>query len=239
MRSLRHIFASLCLSMALLPAASAYAATAAELQSLQDGGYRITSQLFMYTILERAGERRKDVARLISVIEPRVAALKDKDVQSAWQALRTSATADPYVNNEVAQQALYAVEDNATRFAQALERLMPQDADPKKQAVNDLISRMHVMMTIYLRNSADPIGGANYAGINRELDLEKLPGEFSAKLTALEKNQPAMAPVIAKIRPKWAFLSPRLSDYNQKSVPFLVDIYGRQIIDQLIASAPN
>jgi hypothetical protein len=240
MRCLRLFMAGLCVGMAtLLPLPALAAASLAELQSLQDGGYRITSQLFMYTILEKAGERRKDVNRLIAVLEPRVAALNDKDVTATWQALRSSVSTDPYVNGEVSQQALYVIEDNATRFAQALEHLIPHDADPKKMAVHDLVKRMHVMMTIYLRNSADPIGGANYSGINRELDLEKLPGEFSAKLAVLEKSQPAMAPVIAKIRPKWAFLSPRISDYNQKSVPYLVDIYGRQIIDQLMASAPN
>lgn len=240
MRCLRFFLARLCVGMAVFLSLPALAApSVAELQSLQDGGYRITSQLFMYTILEKAGERRKDVNRLLDVLEPRVSALGDKEVSATWLALRTAAAADPYVNGEVSQQALYAVEDNATRFAQALERLMPHDAEPKKMAVHDLVSRMHVMMTIYLRNSADPIGGANYSGINRELDLEKLPAEFTAKLEAVAKSQPALAPVIARIRPKWAFLSPRISDYNQKSVPYLVDMYGRQIIDQLIAGVPN
>lgn len=239
MRRFRQYFTTLCVVAMALFTLPAQAATLQELQSLQDGGYRITSQIFMYAILEKAGERRKDVNRLISVLEPRVAALGDKEVSAAWQALRNSVANDPYYNGEVSQQSLYLVEDNATRFALALERLIPVDTDPKKMAVHDLVKRMHVMMTIYLRNNADPIGGANYAGINREISLENLPAEFTAKLTALGKSQPAMAPVIAKIKPKWTFLSPRLANFNEKTVPYLVDIYGRQIIDLLTAATPN
>ena len=30
----------------------------------------------------------------------------------------------------------------------------------------DLAARMQIMLVIYLRNSADPMGGSNYTGIN-------------------------------------------------------------------------
>lgn len=239
MRCFRQLFAALCgLAMALLTL-PAQAASFEELQSLQDGGYRIASQIFMYAILEKAGERRKDVNRLVNELEPRVAALGDKDVAAAWQALRNSVANDPYYNGEVAQQQLYTIEDTATRFSLSLERLIPHDTDPRKMAVHDLVKRMHMMMTIYLRNSADPVGGANYVGVNRDIALEKLPAEFTTKLDAVKKSQPALAPAIAKIQPKWSFLSPRISSFNQKTVPYLVDIYGRQIIDLLTTSAPH
>lgn len=239
MRRFRQYFATLCVVAMALFTLPAQAASFEELQSIQDGGYRITSQIFMYAILEKAGERRKDVNRLVNILDSRVAALGDKEVSASWQALRSSVANDPYYNGEVAQQQLYTIEDNATRFAQALERLIPPDTDPKKMATHDLVKRMHVMMTIYLRNSADPVGGANYSGVNREIELESLPAEFTAKLAAFEKSQPAQATVIAKIKPKWSFLSPRISNFNQKTVPYLVDLYGRQIIDLLTGSAPN
>lgn len=238
MRRPYQILVAACLMLLGLIGQGARAATLEELQTLQDGGYRLASQMFMYVILEKAAERRQDVTRLVNIMDGRVAALGNAEVNTHWQALRTSVLADPFYNGEVAQQKLYTIEDNATRFAQSLERLMPNDAGPKKMAVHDLVRRMHVMMTIYLRNSADPIGGANYSGINRELDLEKLPAEFSAKLAAVEKSQPAMAPVLAKIKPKWAFLSPRLANFNEKTVPYLVDLYGRQTIDLLTGTPP-
>ncbi|MGH8494441.1 MAG: hypothetical protein ACRERR_15240 [Moraxellaceae bacterium] len=239
MRSLRQLFTMLCMGLMALFTLPAHAASFEELQSLQDGGYRITNQIFMYAILEKAGERRKDVNRLVAALDPRVAALGDKEASATWQALRSSVANDPYYNGEVAQQQLYTIEDNATRFTQALERLIPADTDPKKMAVHDLVKRMHIMMMIYLRNSADPMGGANYSGINSGISLENLPAEFTAKLAAVEKSQRAMAPAIAKIKPKWAFLSPRIASFNEKTVPYLVDIYCRQIIDLLMAATPN
>ncbi|HEX6592859.1 MAG TPA: hypothetical protein VF050_12760, partial [Moraxellaceae bacterium] len=86
-------------------------------------------------------------------------------------------------------------------------------------------------------NSADPLGGSNYSGMNRELDPAKLSADFTAQLNEAARTQPALAPVIAKIKPKWSFLAPRFTDFNQKSVPYLVDLYGRQIIDLLLTTA--
>jgi hypothetical protein len=235
MRCLRRILVCVFASVMALAALPARAApTAAEIEALRDGSYRITTQIFMYAILEKAGERRKEALRLISVLDPRVAALNDKELLAEWQAVRSAALADPYVNNEINQQGLYALEDNTTRFAQSLDRRLPHDLDAQHRGLYDLAARMQVMMTIYLRNNADPLGGSNYSGVNRELDPSKMPIEFSAQLDALEKSQPGLAPMIARIRPKWAFLKPRLTDFNQKSVPYLVDLYGRQIIDQLL-----
>ncbi len=234
MRRVSQILAMFCVVFIALPVLPARAATLADIESLQDGGYRMTSQLFMYTILEKALERRKDVNRLSAELDGRIAALGDAEVTQSWRVLRNSVASDPYYNGEVAQQTLYTIEDNATRYAQSLERLVPRDTDPKRMAIHELVGRMHVMMTIYLRNSADPLGGTNYSGINREVELEKLPAEFTAQLAAVEKSQPALAPVIARIKPKWAFLSPRIANYNQSTVPYLVDLYGRQIIDLLM-----
>lgn len=237
MSCLRHLLVHVFTAVLALGAMPALAApTAAELQTLRDGSYRITTQLFMYTILEKAGERRKDVVSLVSNLDPRVAALNDKELSAEWQAIRSVALADPYVNNEVNQLSLYALEDNTTKFAASLDHRMPHDLDARRRGLYDLAGRMQIMMTIYLRNNADPLGGSNYSGVNRDVDLSKLPADFSARLDALEKSQPALAPVIAKIRPKWTFLQPRLTDFNQKTVPYLVDLYGRQIIDQLLAS---
>lgn len=238
MKCLRHFFVCAfagLMTLAALPAKAAPAA--AELEALRDGSYRITTQVFMYAILEKAGERRKDALRLVSLLDPRVAALNDKDLLAEWQAVRTAALADPYVNNEINQQGLYGLEDSTTKFAQSLDRRLPHDLDAQRRGLYELVARMQVMMTIYLRNNADPLGGSNYSGVNRELDPSKMPAEFSAQLDALEKSQPGLAPVIARIRPKWAFLKPRLTDFNQKSVPYLVDLYGRQIIDLMLATA--
>lgn len=226
---------ALCLGLLLMAGLPARAAApAAELQALRDGAYHATTQLMMYAILDRAGERQSDAGKIINALDPRIAALNDKELLASWQAARAALTSGPYQGNEISQQALYAMEDRSTEFARLIEQRMPHELDQQKRNLYELAGRLQIMMTIYLRNSADPLGGSNYAGINRELDPAKLAREFSARLDELAKTQPALA---TRIKPKWAFLVQRLTDFNQKSVPYLVDIYGRQIIDLLLATA--
>ena len=79
------------------------------------------------------------------------------------------------------------------------------------------------------------------------VDVQQLTADALSALTDLvpaAENAPrldraidGLAPVIAKIKPKWSFLAPRFTDFNQKSVPYLVDLYGRQIIDLLLTTA--
>jgi hypothetical protein len=114
---------------------------------------------------------------------------------------------------------------------------MPRELDRDTRQIYELVGRMQVMMTIYLRNSADPFGGDNYAGKNSELELPLLAKEFSSLLdSARIKQQKKLAPALARIHTKWVFLSPRLIDSQQASIPYIVDLYGRQIIDLLLAT---
>ncbi|MDI1301632.1 MAG: hypothetical protein PSX71_06980 [bacterium] len=231
-----HYLRALCLGLLLMTGLPAQAAApAAELQSLRDGAYHATTQLMMYAILERAGERQTDAGKIINTLDPRVAALNDKELLASWQAARAALINGPYQGNDVNQIALYAMEDRTTEFARLIGQRMPHELSRQQRTLFDLTERMQVLMTIYLRNSADPIGGTNYSGINRDLDPAKLVKEFSAQLDELAKTQPALA---VKIKPKWHFLITHLSNFNsQLSVPYLVDIYGRQIIDLLLATA--
>ena len=227
---------SLSLLLCSLPAA-AVEMSAQELQLMRDDAYHATTQLFMYAILEKARERRDGMTRLVAGLDSRITGLGDGGVQARWQALRSALLGDPYLNNEVNQLALYAAEDRTAEFAGELERHMPRAQEPRQRTIYALVAHMQVMMAIYLRNAADPLGGANYSGVDRSYDLAKMSQEFSAQLDELARSQPGLAAAVLKLRPKWAFLSPRFSDYNQKTVPYLVDLYGRQIIDTLLSAA--
>lgn len=231
MRFFRLLCAGLCLAGLAMPALAADAA--ADLQAVRDDAYRATTQTFMYVILEKAKERGQDVQRLVADLDKRVPALGDKTLAADWQALRPRLTTPPYLNGEADQRAIYDTEDLTTALARDIEQRMPHDLDAGRRQLYDLAGRLQVMMTIYLRNAADPLGGSNYSGVNRELDPATLAREFSAHLDALAKSKPA---VVARVRAKWTFLYPRLTDFNQKSVPYLVDLYGRQIVDQLLAA---
>ena len=225
------------LSCLVLFAPAAVAASASQIQQLRDSSYRVTTQMFMYAILNRAKERQQDARSRIAAIDTQVASLGDAEVAKRWQAVRSSLQGELYVDGDVNQRTLYSIEDSTTLFGRELDRLMPRELGREEKALYDLAQRMQVMMLIYLRNSADPLGGSNYSGVNNEVDLEQLPDAFDAELKTLAKTHPKLAPVFTKIRPKWVFLAPRLRDFNQKTVPYLVDMYGRQIIDTLLAAA--
>lgn len=232
-RLLQALF--LALALCGLPAAAADI-SAHQLQLMRDSAYHATTQLFMYTILEKAGERRKDMSQQVSSLDARVAALGDTTITPRWQTLRGVLLGDPYLHGEVNQLTLYAAEDRTAEFASELDRHMPHALDRRQRTIYELVARMQIMMTIYLRNAADPLGGANYSGVDRDYDLSRMAKDFSTQLDDLGRSQPALAATVAKLQPKWAFLSPRFSDYNQKTVPYLVDLYGRQIITTLLAA---
>jgi hypothetical protein len=230
-----HYFRRLCLGVLFTLVLPVYAAIPApELQALNNGAYHAATQLMMYVVLERAVERRQDANAHINALDSRIAVLNDKELLASWQAARAIMLTELYQDNEVSQRVLYAIEDRTTEFVRVIERRMPHDLDRQQRTLYELTRRMQTMMTVYLRNSADPLGGSNYSGINRELDPEKMAKEFTAQLDALAKSQPALA---AKIKTKWGFLMPRMTNFSEKSVPFLVDLYGRQIINLLQAAS--
>lgn len=228
-----HLLAAVLLMLAL----PAHAMTAREVQALRDNAYQATTQMLMYAILEKAGERRAKAQTAIATVDSALPALKDAALSQRWQTVRTALGTDPYQDGAVNQLAIYAMEDHTTEFVRQLDGHMPRDIGREQKALYELTGQMQMMMTIYLRNSADPIGGGNYSGINRDQDLAKLAAEFSSKLNALSRTDSKLQARMGKVRAKWAFLAPRFSDFNQKSVPFVVDLYGRQIITALLEAA--
>lgn len=213
------------------------ASTPREIQSLRDNAYNAATQMIMYAILEKAGERRIKAQASIAAIDASLPALNDAALNQRWQTVRTVLSHEPYQNGEINQLALYAIEDNTTEFAHLLDQRMPRDIERQQKTLYELTSQMQMMMTIYLRNSADPLGGSNYSGINRDQDLVKLAADFSSKLDALTRTKSSIQPKLVKLGAKWSFLAPRFSNFNQQSVPFVVDLYGRQIITGLLEAA--
>lgn len=228
-----HLFAAVLLMLAV----PANASTPREIQSLRDNAYNAATQMIMYAILEKAGERRMKANAAIAAIDAGLPALNDAALSQRWQSVRAILSHEPYQGGEINQLALYAIEDNTTEFAHLLDQRMPRDIDRQQKALYELTSQMQMMMTIYLRNSADPLGGSNYSGINRDQDLVKLAADFSGKLDVLTRTKSSIQPKLLKLKAKWSFLAPRFTNFNQQSVPYVVDLYGRQIITALLDAA--
>lgn len=220
----------------LVPSLS-FAASASQLQAMRDNSVRAATQMMMFVALDKAGERRQAALKAITGIDTAVAELNDPALATRWQTTRAALTQDPYEKGEINQLTLYAWENEVIPFALELDQRMPRDTARSKKDLYDLAARMQLMMMIYLRNSADPLGGSNYTGVNSDKDLAKLATDFTLRLNELMAKNPTLKAPLAKVTAKWAFLSSRITDLQQTNVPFITDLYGRQIIDSLLATA--
>ena len=236
---LKRPFASVLLCLAVLLPTLSFAASVAELQTARDNAFRAATQMLMFVALDKAIERRVIAEKAIANVDATVAGLNDANLSARWQTARTSLTTSPYQSGTTNQLQLYAWENEVTAFSNELTRLIPRELDRNKNNMYDLAARMQIMLVIYLRNSADPMGGSNYTGINSDKDLKLLADGFTIKLNEVIRQNPKHALALNKVKSKWVFLSARISDFKAGNVPFIADLYGRQIIDILLSTASS
>lgn len=228
------------LIMLLTPTAQA-ASTVADLQALQNDAYRATTQMMMYVIMDHATDRKATAANHLRAGEAEMAKIGDAALGKKWQALQEAVTRDPYSNGEINPLNIYDMENRATELAGDIRGRIAPDLPRHQKILYEMVGTLQAMITIYLRNSADPRGGSGYVGVNSGVDLADLKQRFSSKMDVIVKDYPKLAPSLFSTRAKWDFLSVRFTDYNNQSVPYLVDLYGHQIINDLmgLAAAPK
>ena len=236
---LKRPFATFLLCLASLLPALTFAASAIELQAARDNAFQAATQMLMFVALDKAGERRTAAEKAIAKVDATVTTISDANLTVRWQATRAALTTSPYQNGQINQRQLYSWENEVMAFTNDLAHLMPRGLDRNKNDMYDLAGRMQVMLLIYLRNSADPLGGTNYTGINSDKELKVLSDEFSANLNLVIRQNPKSAVALTKVKSKWVFLSARISDIKGANVPFIADLYGRQSIDILLSTASS
>lgn len=232
-RSVRFFLLSVAV---LMPALAQAAATVTQLESIRDNNFKAATQLMMYVALEKAKERRLLADKAMTSIDGTIASIGDPELAAQWQATSTALKTEVFVKGEINQLTIYGWENATMAMTAEVDRRMPRDIDRSRKDLYELASRMQVMTMIYLRNSADPLGGSNYTGVNSDKELSKLATDFTRQLGEVTRKNPKLVAPLAKVQSKWAFLSQRISDYKT-NVPFIVDLYGRQINDMLIALA--
>lgn len=227
----------LLLTFTTLVSGLAGAATASQLQAIRDNTVRAATQMMMYVALEKAKERHQAAESAITSVDAAVAGLNDPALAARWQSTRTALMHEPYEQGEINQLIIYGWENEVVPFVSELDQRMPRDLDRSKKELYELAARMQLMMMIYLRNSADPLGGSNYTGVNSDKELDKLARAFTTQLNDVIRRNPSLKAPLAKVTAKWIFLSQRIGNLQQRNVPFIADLYGRQIIDILLATA--
>jgi hypothetical protein len=78
--------------------------------------------------------------------------------------------------------------------------------------------------------------GATFMGGGESRPIEELVGEFASKLASLEQapqNTPQIKRTLGGVSTKWRYIEKSLLNYNENSVPFLVNKYSDSIIEGL------
>jgi hypothetical protein len=221
-----------------VPNKSTQAVSAVEIQTIRNNAVRAVTQMFMYIALEKARERKQVADKAIADVDAALPQLNDPTLIVNWQKARTALATKPFHDSgDINQLILYHWENETMPFLGELDQHMPRNISRVQKDLYDLVTRMQLMTIIYLRNNADPLGGNNYIGANSDKDLGTLSKEFTRHLNDLIRSNPTLKTPLAKVSAKWAFLSQHIADHRVRNVPYIVDLYGHQVIDLLLAEA--
>lgn len=78
--------------------------------------------------------------------------------------------------------------------------------------------------------------GATFMGGGESLPIEELVKEFASNLASLEnaaQNTPQIKQTLSGVSTKWRYIEKSLLNYNENSVPFLINKYSDSIIEGL------
>jgi hypothetical protein len=105
---------------------------------------------------------------------------------------------------------------------------------PLTQRSRDQSLLMQTIAVDYASRSAS-IGGSFMGGSGGKA-IDELAGEFANQLASLEQapqNTPEIRQALDGISTKWRYIEKSLKNYNENSVPFLINKYSDRIIDGL------
>lgn len=105
---------------------------------------------------------------------------------------------------------------------------------PLTQRSRDQSLLMQTIAVDYASRSAS-IGGS-FIGASAGKAIDELAGEFATQLASLEQapqNTPEIRQALDGISTKWRYIEKSLKNYNENSVPFLINKYSDRIIDGL------
>ncbi|MCY1543835.1 hypothetical protein D9M68_796680 [compost metagenome] len=109
-----------------------------------------------------------------------------------------------------------------------------QNVPPLTQQSREQSLLMQAIAVDYASRSASV--GATFMGGGDNRPIEELVSEFANKLTSMEKapqNTPQITQTLNGVSTKWRYIEKSLMNYNENSVPFLINKYSDSIIEGL------
>jgi len=105
---------------------------------------------------------------------------------------------------------------------------------PMTQQSREQSLLMQTIAVDYASRSASV--GATFMGGGEVRPIEELVSEFASNLASLEKapqNTPQITQTLDRVSTKWRYIEKSLLNYNENSVPFLINKYADSIIEGL------
>lgn len=254
---LRAVSLRALLLAALLIPTAALANTAGELQYLQNfhlAAQKSLGDFYMYNGMEgdqryarmidaSRQQAREQLGKLANLRDVGAARLHGQ-LQQQWQAYDQELTTLMTALQKQGYTDLQPVADMASRNRQvlataqalyeALQRMDGSAVSAQASAIRQLSLLMQSIAVNYAARSASV--GASFSADSSERPIEELVADFSTRLAAL-RNQPgnsaAINTALDGVATKWRYIESSLRNYNEKSVPFLVNKYSDSIIRSL------
>lgn len=234
------------------------ASHAQHLQRLHLAAQKSLGDFYMYNSMEgdqryaRMIEQSRQTAReqlqkLANMRDVGAAHLHTK-LQQQWQAYDQNLTTLMATLAKQGYTDLQPVADMAARNRQLLltcqdlyEALRRSDAAAISEQSDNTRQLALLMQNIAVSYAARSAAvGASFSGDSSERPIEDLVDDFSARLASLRTlpdNNTAVDETLEGVTTKWRYIEKSLRNYNEKSVPFLVNKYADSIINGLLTVA--
>lgn len=242
------LLASFSLLFALLPASvsagSSETLTAAHAQQL--AVYRIVRDFHMQTLLSGDPARAVALKAAVAAQDKTNAALGAptgnatadaalKRAQAEWPTFRKLALANNiasagYTDDNLVLDLYESTARIDKALAEAITALKPGEVAVEIHAANMLLQHT---TTRYLKRAAQT---AVEVGGGEDFDIAAAAERLDGLLLALQKRLAGNKDAAAALRDvmgKWKFIKPRLINYNEQTVPYIVDRYAQQMSDGL------
>ena len=259
-RPLHTIIASILLSLLLLPLSVSVHASGEMLQTVHDVKllvFETAASFHKYQGSEGDPQNRKIVNEnveslkngLTSVenmlgelsLEEEKSALKSnwttmsKNLSVAMAAIKRSGFAEFQVIDSYLTTSDEIV--NALNLSyESIKEATGYKVPPTVQNLRELTITMERMTAMYIELANSQFGAVNRSSQENADTIDTLAARFTKGLDKLKAETPSTSELytkISKIQTKWGFLVKSFQNYTEKTVPYLVTKFGRQITSEL------
>ncbi|OQX34471.1 MAG: hypothetical protein B0D91_12455 [Oceanospirillales bacterium LUC14_002_19_P2] len=210
--------------------------------------YRAATHFHLYTLLEGDRQTKEQLDTVVGQLQANPLFTDESEEQETSFKPVLSSYVSLIQSNEIASEgytSVYTINDMEFAQSELLDMLESHAAgDEKHQALNLALLKSAVQMekisTRYTRLAAHWNGRTGILpypeGDTVDVHAQRLTEQLDSLLS--RKDLPAeLSETLAKVEKKWRFIAPKLMDYQNQTVPYLVSRYSESIVGQLMQAA--